>query len=111
MFDALIPRAWTEFVLQLDPGEYWLAVGFLVLVALGAFWAIFHFFYRARFIEDTPTSRVRSAAQGYVELNGVGRLMTGPPIISPPRKSSICSISPPTSNCSYFRYRPMQVRF
>ena len=83
MFDALIPRAWTEFVLQLDPGEYWLAVGFLVLVALGAFWAIFHFFYRARFIEDTPTSRVRSAAQGYVELNGVGRLMTGPPIISP----------------------------
>ncbi|MDX9875821.1 MAG: GIDE domain-containing protein [Spongiibacteraceae bacterium] len=28
---------------------------------------------RARLIEDTPTSRIRSAAQGYVELNGFVR--------------------------------------
>lgn len=83
MYEALIPHAWAQRVLQLDPGEFWFAIGCLVVAALGAFYAIFHFFYRARFIEDTPTSRVRSAAQGYVELNGVGRLMTGPPIVSP----------------------------
>ena len=39
--------------------------------------------YRARLLEDTPTSLVRSAAQGYVELRGFARLLPGPPIVSP----------------------------
>ena len=34
-------------------------------------------------MEDTPTSKVRSAAQGYVELRGTGELMEGPPIVAP----------------------------
>lgn len=38
---------------------------------------------RAHVIEGTPTSKIRSAAQGYVELHGVGQLMEGAPIISP----------------------------
>lgn len=38
---------------------------------------------RARELEDTPLSRVRSAAQGYVELLGRAELMPGPPILSP----------------------------
>lgn len=37
----------------------------------------FRYWRRARLIADTPTSRVRSAAQGYVELNGLGRLPEG----------------------------------
>ena len=38
---------------------------------------------RARELEDTPQSRIRSAAQGYVQLLGRARLMPGPPILSP----------------------------
>lgn len=38
---------------------------------------------RRRVMEDTPTSRIRSATQGYVELIGMARLMDGPPILSP----------------------------
>ncbi|MGC2165472.1 MAG: hypothetical protein WA632_05610, partial [Gallionella sp.] len=35
-----------------------------------------------RAIRDTPTSRVASAAQGYVELRGTGRIVKGAPLIS-----------------------------
>ena len=42
-----------------------------------------HFLRRARDIENTPLSLVRSAAQGAVELEGNVRLMPGPPIVSP----------------------------
>jgi hypothetical protein len=38
---------------------------------------------RARVISDVPTSRIRSAPQGYVELIGTGRALQGPPIVSP----------------------------
>jgi hypothetical protein len=37
----------------------------------------------ARLIEDTPVSRVRSAAQGYVELSGTARQCEGEPIVAP----------------------------
>lgn len=37
---------------------------------------------RLRVVQDTPTSRVRSAAQGYLELCGRAALMPGPPIRS-----------------------------
>lgn len=45
-------------------------LGFLSLMALVCFWLIFHYLKRARLIEDTPTSKIRSAAQGYVEIVG-----------------------------------------
>jgi hypothetical protein len=38
---------------------------------------------RARAFEDTPTSKVRSAAQGYVEFSGLARALPGAPILSP----------------------------
>ena len=37
----------------------------------------------ARLIEDTPTSRIRSAAQGYVELVGRGRPLAGTENLAP----------------------------
>lgn len=46
------------------------AVAVLCLVSLVAFFLLWRFFKRSRLIEDTPTSRVRSAAQGFVELEG-----------------------------------------
>ncbi len=38
---------------------------------------------RARTMEDTPTSRIRSAAQGPVELEGIADLLPGEPVLSP----------------------------
>jgi hypothetical protein len=58
----------------------------VVLAAGGAafgFWRGFRWWHQARVIEDTPTSRVRSAVQGYVELTGRGRLLPGEPILAP----------------------------
>lgn len=38
---------------------------------------------RARAIDDTPTSRIASAAQGYAELIGSGKALAGAPLLSP----------------------------
>jgi len=40
------------------------------IIAMVCFWFVFHYLKRARLIEDTPTSKIRSAAQGYVEILG-----------------------------------------
>ena len=67
----------------MDPVEYWM---FLAVVAAAGAWGFvrgFRWWHWARLIEDTPTSRVRSAAQGYVELIGTGRRMPGAPVIAP----------------------------
>lgn len=63
--------------------EYWLL---LAVVAAAGGWGFargFRWWRWARLIEDTPTSRVKSAAQGYVELVGTGRMMPGPQVIAP----------------------------
>lgn len=38
---------------------------------------------RMRRMTGTPTSRIRSAAQGFVELKGTGRMLQGDPVIAP----------------------------
>ncbi|HVT36605.1 MAG TPA: GIDE domain-containing protein, partial [Nevskiaceae bacterium] len=55
---------------------------------------------RARMIEDTPLSLARSAAQGYVELEGHARLLPGPEIISPLSRQ----------RCTWWSYRVWQRR-
>lgn len=50
---------------------------------------------RARLIEDVPTSKIRSAAQGYVELIGHAEVMEGPVIVAP-----LSGLS-----CVWYRYR------
>lgn len=55
-------------------------VGVIILVAFHAIWRNWS---RARLIEDTPTARIRSAPQGYVELEGEAGLLPGPPIVAP----------------------------
>ena len=55
----------------------------LALLAPLLFWLGFRRWRLARLIDDTPTSRVRSAAQGYVELSGRARLTVGTNVLSP----------------------------
>ncbi|MEJ2686158.1 MAG: GIDE domain-containing protein [Gammaproteobacteria bacterium] len=71
------------FVRGLDSTEFALLLAALGAVALVAFVFIWRNLRRARIIEDTPTARVRSAAQGYVELEGRGRLLDGPAVRAP----------------------------
>jgi E3 Ubiquitin ligase len=53
--------------------KFWLLVAGLAAAAMYSFWYAFKAWAKNRAIEDTPTSRVRSAAQGYVELCGHGQ--------------------------------------
>lgn len=58
----------------------------LAIAAIGAATFTFHAFRSLRWwrmVEDVPTSRARSAHQGYVELIGTAQLMDGPPILTP----------------------------
>jgi hypothetical protein len=83
MFEALIPSEWSASVAALEPLHFWLFTGLAMAVAGSCFYLTFRFLHRARLIEDTPTSKVRSAAQGYVELEGRGELLPGEPILAP----------------------------
>lgn len=74
--------------------EFGFWVVLLSIIAIAAFFLMFYFWRRARIIEDVPTSRIRSAAQGYVELIGIGQLMPGTPIIAP-----LTGLS-----CTWYRY-------
>jgi hypothetical protein len=57
-------------IAQASPIEFWpWAVGFGAF-ALASFAGVFHCLRRVRLIEDTPTAKIRSAPQGYVELEG-----------------------------------------
>ena len=60
---------------------FWLLTLGVAVVAGGA--AALRWLRIARLIEDTPTSRIRSAAQGYVELTGRGSPLSGTQNLSP----------------------------
>ena len=67
----------------------------LSLIALVSVFAWLSALYRLRTITGTPTSRIASAAQGYVELIGRGKHFDGSPILS------MLSQLP----CLWFRYK------
>lgn len=55
----------------------------LVLVGITSFWAWHANLKRYRTVADTPTSRIGSAPQGYVELVGRGQQPPGANLVSP----------------------------
>jgi E3 Ubiquitin ligase len=57
--------------------DYWFILIGLAACSGYSFWYSFKSWRKNRTIGDTPASRVRSAAQGYVELDGVGMLPPG----------------------------------
>ncbi|MGX2039111.1 GIDE domain-containing protein [Methylocaldum sp. MU1018] len=72
-----------DFVLQSSPQHFWLAIVAASLTGAACFCIAFRWLHRARLIADTPTAKIRSAAQGYAELEGRARLMEGEPIHAP----------------------------
>lgn len=53
------------------------------LIGLTSFWAWYANLKRHRTVADTPTSRIASAPQGYIELVGRGRQPPGMGLVSP----------------------------
>ncbi len=73
-------REWAKFS---PVDDFYLVIGIAIVLAIFGFISAFHFILRKRIMEDTPTSKIRSAAQGYIEIDGIGDLLEGPPIIAP----------------------------
>ena len=66
--------------LKMQSREGWLAcLGLMAVISLIAWRSTL---LRRRIIVDTPTSRIASAAQGYVELSGTGKPLDFPPLLS-----------------------------
>ena len=62
--------------------KFWIGLCMVLVFTLAALFYARKNFVKARLIEDMPTSRVRSASQGYVEL--IGTAMTrGVPLVAP----------------------------
>jgi len=68
---------------ELSPEAYQFVLGASLLAALISFYCFVRNWKRLRIIEDTPTARLRSAHQGYVELEGKGKLIDDRPIYAP----------------------------
>lgn len=72
------------YVRASEPLEFWTITIFLTMGALFFLYWFARNLRNARLIEDTPTSKIRSAAQGFVELEGIAKpLPPGEPLLSP----------------------------
>ncbi|MFI9653319.1 GIDE domain-containing protein [Guyparkeria sp. GHLCS8-2] len=72
-----------DWLTGLDPGFYlvlWLGLLILLLISL---FVGFRTLARARIIAHTPTAKLRSAAQGFNEIEGTGRVIDEQPLYSP----------------------------
>jgi hypothetical protein len=58
-----------------DRVKIWLLIAALAAAAVYSFYYCFLSWHKNRVVGDTPTSRVRSAAQGYVEFTGHGLML------------------------------------
>ena len=94
-FEALIPPEWGEAVITAERLPFWAGTALLIALSLLSLYLIFHFYHRKRVISDTPTSKIRSAAQGYVELEGEGLLLKGDS-----RRSPISGLS-----CLWYKFK------
>ena len=84
-----------DTISRADPAAVVIAVALLAAGSGYSSWRTWRLVSHIRLVEDTPTAKIRSAPQGYVELEGVGKLMDGPPIIA--KLSGL--------PCVWFRYK------
>lgn len=66
-----------------DQSEFWFWTIAALVFAVISFFRAFKGLHNSRLLEDTPTSLVRSASQGYVELQGKGFRLDGEPVLAP----------------------------
>lgn len=66
-----------------SPLSFWFSTIVGATMGLFCFWLSFQALRHTRIMEDTATSKIRSAAQGYIELEGQARVMPGDPVVAP----------------------------
>lgn len=81
--DWLSPQFWAAAVRAADFDDFIKITLFLGFLCVMGFYTGFRSLRHYRLMEDTPTAKTRSAAQGYCELVGRSLLMQGEPIIAP----------------------------
>jgi hypothetical protein len=79
-----------EYFIQMPTDDFWGWAIVSIIACIGGFYFAFRNLARARIIEDTPTAKIRSAHQGYVELVGQAEALDGTPIVTPLTKSECC---------------------
>jgi len=80
--------AWVESqILAMSRTDYLVLLGILASAFVYLLYHSFYAFRRYRYVDGTATSKIRSAAQGLVELKGLGEWMPGDSITSPFSKS------------------------
>jgi len=65
------------FIQELESGPYWSLLALTFLITAGSLWWFFRALRHRRLLQDTPTSKIRSASQGYVEISGRARALDG----------------------------------
>lgn len=80
----------TEQIMHMGSFQFWIGLVVLTGIAIACFIGAFSLLRRARLIEDTPTARIRSAAQGYVELSGIAHPDLDNKVVSPLTDSDCC---------------------
>jgi hypothetical protein len=80
----------TGYFSQMPADDFWPWAIISLAACIAGFYFAFRNLSRARIIEDTPTAKIRSAHQGYVELTGHAEAMDGTPIITPLTGSECC---------------------
>lgn len=71
----------------LPPETFWFIFAGLAFFLVFSLHQAYKVTAKARTIEDTPTSKIRSAAQGWVELEGRQQFFAGLPLIAPLSKT------------------------
>lgn len=71
------------FLTEFSHEEYEFILGASLFIALISFYIFVRNWKRLRIIEDTPTAKLRSAHQGYIELEGKGQLIDSQLIYAP----------------------------
>ncbi len=73
----------SDAILGLSPAEYDVFKLALLALLIYLFWRIQRHYRQMRLLADTPSSRIASAAQGQVELEGLAEWMRGDRLLSP----------------------------
>lgn len=74
-------------ILAMPHSDYLTLLAVLVTAIIFLLYFCYRSFRSFRFVDGTATSKIRSAAQGHVELKGLGEWMSGDSIVSPFSKS------------------------
>ncbi|AHE96925.1 hypothetical protein [Thioalkalivibrio paradoxus] len=72
-----------QWFLLAESTEFAIAVGVLGIAAAAGLYGFLYYSKLLRLVADTPTARIRSAAQGFVQLEGIAAWLPGPEIRAP----------------------------